>query len=359
MLFFLLLTAAVAYYQPGDPPQCFDEYQCVFFRFPVEIGLKSAYTWDLRSLCAGAGGEYIAGKDPNCIVDPTTQICPPGCYNDCKPDKSPKIRFNICGTVAGPLAPVKEENCPGGDPSNCPSGVGSMQELPIPASHGVAVQYIEGYPPVNPPPPGYGPAIVPGQAYGCADVDTCDQQYNPTCVPGSANYPAGVNFNDAFYTDRAQRCAINGQDYCSPYNYWCFSVKSTPCTKQGEIVAIYDGSPPAFNLINEGSPDGIVLSYVGAPPYATDTFPCLDPNNPYYDPSTGNPPQRAFSVRLACDRNVKKGISNLYFAESSPCQYIAYGSSALACGSNTTATQNQTCVPAAPAPAPASAPCNS
>ena len=139
MFFFLLLTVAQAYYQPGDPPQCFDEYQCVFFRFPVEIGLKSAYTWDLRSLCAGEGSEYIAGKDPNCVLS-ATGVCPPGCYNDCKPDKSPKIRFNICGTVSGPLAPVKEENCPGGDPTQCPGGVGSMQELPIPASHGVAVQ---------------------------------------------------------------------------------------------------------------------------------------------------------------------------------------------------------------------------
>ena len=147
---------------------------------------------------------------------------------------------------------------------------------------------------------------VNSQPYGCADVDTCDQAYNPTCAPGSANYPSGVNVNDAFYTRRATTCGQRGLGYCSPYNYWCCSVKSTPCTKQAEVIAIYDGSPPAFNLLNEGSPNGITLTYVGAPAYATDSFPCLDPSNPYYDPSTGNPPQRAFTLRLTCDKNATK-----------------------------------------------------
>jgi hypothetical protein len=140
MQHFLLLAAASAYSQPGVPPQCLDGYQCQFFRFPSETGLTTAYTWDLRPLCAGAGGEYIASRDPTCKVDPVTLICPSRCY-DCKDDKTAQIRFNVCGTVAGPVAPVKEENCPAGDPATlCPGGVGSAQELPIPASHGVAVQ---------------------------------------------------------------------------------------------------------------------------------------------------------------------------------------------------------------------------
>ena len=142
MLAALLLAAgarsALGYYQPGLPPQCFDAYQCIFSRFPTDTGLSAPYTWDLRPLCAGAGSEYIVQRDPSCVNDPITGLCPSRCL-DCKADKTARIRFNVCGTVSGPVAPVKEENCPGGA-GNCPNGVGSAQELPIPASRGVALQ---------------------------------------------------------------------------------------------------------------------------------------------------------------------------------------------------------------------------
>ena len=141
-----LLVPCAAYYQPGDPPQCFDGYQCIFTRFNLtDTGLKDQYVyqyvWDLRSLCKGAGSEYVVGRDPACVFDPKTGSCPSQCLGDCG-DRTPKIRFNVCGTVSGPVAPVKEENCPNPDPQNpgCPNGVGSAQEIPIPASHGVAVQ---------------------------------------------------------------------------------------------------------------------------------------------------------------------------------------------------------------------------
>ena len=133
-------SSATAYYQPGDPPQCFDDYQCIFSRFNL-TGLKAQYVWDVRNLCLGPGSEYVVGRNPTCVVDQTTGTCPPQCFGDCG-DQTPRIRFNVCGTVSGPVAPVKEENCPNPDPQNpgCPNGVGSAQEIPIPASHGVAVQ---------------------------------------------------------------------------------------------------------------------------------------------------------------------------------------------------------------------------
>ena len=218
------------------------------------------------------------------------------------------------------------------------------------------MQYIEGFPNPNPPPAGYGPAVVPNQTFGCADVDTCDQQYNPTCVPGSANYPINAAITDDIYTRRASRCN-NNLTYCSPYNYWCCAVKATPCTKQAEVIAIYDGAPPSFNLINEGVPDGITLTYVGAPAYRADSFGCGDVDNindPGNDPSTQYPQQRSFTLRLTCDRSVKTGIAGLYFGEPSSCQYIAYGSSALACG-NLTNTSTACANQMAPSPAPAAA----
>jgi hypothetical protein len=142
MLSALLLVAGarsiLGYSQPGIPPQCLAGYECIFSRFPTDSGLSAQYTWDLRPLCAGAGSEYIAQRDPSCVNDPITGLCPSRCY-DCTADKTARIRFNVCGTVSGPVAPVKEENCPGGA-GNCPNGVGSAQEIPIPASRGVALQ---------------------------------------------------------------------------------------------------------------------------------------------------------------------------------------------------------------------------
>jgi hypothetical protein len=130
-----LLAPVLSYYQPGDPPQCFDEYQCVFNRFPSELnGLTDEYTWDLRSLCAGAGAEYTATRDPQCNLPDGSTPCPTACLGNCavNQDQKPVIVFNICGTVNGPIAPVSETDGTG--------GVGDPQTIPIPHSHGVALQ---------------------------------------------------------------------------------------------------------------------------------------------------------------------------------------------------------------------------
>jgi hypothetical protein len=133
---FALAAGAAAYSQPGVPPQCLDSYACLFHAGSA-AGLDADYYWDLRPLCARAGSEYVAQRDPSCVVDAATGQCPGRCL-DCDADKTPRLRFNVCGTVSGPIAPVKEEACPPGA-GDCPAGVGSLQEMPIPASHGVAV----------------------------------------------------------------------------------------------------------------------------------------------------------------------------------------------------------------------------
>ena len=80
------------------------------YRTPSESGLSAEYMWDLRSLCAAAGNEYqTAARDGGEL-----------------------IRFNVCGTVAAAIAPVDETPNP-----DFPNGV---QYLPLPYSHGVAVQ---------------------------------------------------------------------------------------------------------------------------------------------------------------------------------------------------------------------------
>ena len=228
LLCWLGSSRITAYFQPGDPPQCRNNtYACTFTLTSDETGLPAAYTWDLRQLCQGAGREYIARRDPTCVVDAVTGVCPSRCP-ECG-DLNTAIRFNICGTVSGPIAPVSE--------GAFPLGVGAPQTMPLPASHGVAVQYVDGWPQATTTPADYGP---PG---GCSDMDTCDQQYNPTCLPGSPNYPtpnAAVPATDSLYAGRAARCAANGLGYCSPYNYWCCAVKTTPCTKSAEILAVYD-----------------------------------------------------------------------------------------------------------------------
>ena len=337
---FLLPALVAAYFQPGDPPQCFEDYQCRFHRFPSDTGLPYEYSWDVFQLCAPAGAEYVASVDPACILANGT--CAPFC-NSC--DTAMRLRFNVCGTVSGPIAPVAESGA---------DGVGDPQQLPLPHSHGVAVQYIEGYPGPTLP-DGYGP---PG---GCADLDTCDQQYNPTCAPGSLNYVLGNNPGDALYTRRANTCDTNGAAYCSPYSYWCCTVKSTPCTKSAEVLACafgrpparespcfsahgagllprtklsptphpplralaptplpdYDGSPPNFNLFNEGSPDGLTLSYYGALPYLNDPFPCG--SSGIVDPSTGFAPTRTVTIALRCDLTVDSGLDSIVYRELSPC----------------------------------------
>ena len=187
-------------------------------------------------------------------------------------------------------------------------------------------------------------------------MDTCDQAYNPACLPGSANYPINPAITDATYAARASQCSSSGAGYCAPSGRWCCAVNATPCTKQAEVFALPSGAPPTLSLMSEGSPSGIVLSYPGAPPYAADTFPCTAKDAPP-DPSTGNLPQRTFTLRLACNASATEGIANLFFGEVSLCQMVARGSSAAACGSTASPfASNQTAPPVAPPAAqPASA----
>ena len=109
--------------------------------------------------------------------------------------------------------------------------------LPLPHSHGTAVQYIDD----------------PGQynQFTCPDVDTCDQDTNPGCLPGSPNYPVGGNtvagstqnpFSGDTYpvqigrnVRREARCAM-----ASPPIY-CF-VQIVPCENDVEVLAYYDGT---------------------------------------------------------------------------------------------------------------------
>jgi len=182
-----------------------------------------------------------------------------------------------------------------------------------------------------------GAASVPianyGPPGGCADLDTCDQRYNPTCAPLSSNYPAtSANYNvDTFFTARANRCTQAGAGYCSPYNYWCCTVKAAACTKEAEVLAYYDGSPPIFNLLTESNPNGVSLSYIGALPFSQDPYPCG--SGGAVDPSTGLPPTRSLEIQISCNTGQKKGLSQPYFYERDICQYVITTSSAAACGS--------------------------
>jgi hypothetical protein len=275
---YLLVAPALAYSQPGAPPQCVGDSSCVFFA-PLSPGSQEYLTWDLGSLCAGAGAEYYAIRDIQCKVAAGVN-CPAACFNNCDPnlDLKPTMSFNICGKVAKPIAPVTETGGTG--------GVGDPQTMPIPYTHGSAIMFIEGAAPV--PIPGYGPAG------GCADLDTCDQLYNPTCAPNSLNYPAtSPSYNvDAFFTARANTCTQMGAAWCSSsFSYWCCSVKSAACTKNAEVVAYYDGSPPIFSPLIEGKPNGVSLTYTGEPDFSQDPFPCG--SGGAVDPSTGLSPSRS------------------------------------------------------------------
>jgi hypothetical protein len=133
---------------------------------------------------------------------------------------------DLCGTVSTAVAPYT---------SSPPPGTANI-ELPLPHSHGTAVQYIDD----------------PSQdkQFTCPDVDTCDQDTNPACLPGSANYPVGGNTVNGLTTNpfdstnskqigrnlrREQRCAgPNPPYYCT--------VQIVPCESNVEVVAYYDGN---------------------------------------------------------------------------------------------------------------------
>ena len=135
---------------------------------------------------------------------------------------------DLCGTVSQAVAPYSTAG---------PANTANMQ-LPLPHSHGTAVQYIDD----------------PSQdsMYTCPDVDTCDQETNPACLPGSANYPVGGNTvggstQNPFSSSnpvqisrnlyRESRCAAD------PTIYYCF-VEGVPCESSVEVLTYYDGAAP-------------------------------------------------------------------------------------------------------------------
>ncbi len=144
------------------------------------------------------------------------------------PSLPPLASPDLCGTVSQVVAPYK-------DSTTVPAGTANM-ELPLPHSHGTAVQYIDD----------------PGQdkQFTCPDVDTCDQETNPACLPGSANYPLGGNTvsgstQNPFSSSnpvqisrnprREQRCAAD------PTFFYC-TVQSVPCEGSVEVISYYDGT---------------------------------------------------------------------------------------------------------------------
>ncbi len=274
----LLLIATLALtgaYRPGVPPQCFDEYQCVFYRFNLS-GLE--YIWDLRSLCAGPNSEYRASQNGNA----------PGSF--------PQIRFNVCGTVAKPIAPLNDTR--------------TGMRLPLPHSHGVAIQYLDD--PEN-------PAENPNNVQGI-DIDTCDQATNPQCLL-SGNYPAVAN-PGATQVDpnRIAQCVTD------PSYYYCKPV-TTPVADNAEVIAYYDGSPPMFALYDETNPQGgINLTYQGASAYSVDPYPCGS-----VDPATGITRLRNVNLFIGCDMSVNNLTVNSY-SEIGVCQYYITALSKYACG---------------------------
>ena len=125
-----------------------------------------------------------------------------------------------------------------------PAGTANM-ELPLPHSHGTAVQYIDD--------PGQDKQFV------CPDVDTCDQETNPACLPGSANYPLGGNTvsgstQNPFSSSNPVQISRNlvREGRCNPsvapvppatVPYYC-NVASVPCEASVEVLTYYDGSAP-------------------------------------------------------------------------------------------------------------------
>jgi len=311
----LLASTASAYYF-GVPPQCFDEYQCIYHRSnqPYTTSKQPFWSWDFRSLCKPAGQEYVAFAIPPA---PSPGVSPSASPS---PSYHPRIIFNICGTVAQVVAPYL--------PTPLQPGTASMK-LPLPHSHGTAVQYLDD--------PGADKDFV------CPDVDTCDQDTNPACLPGSLNYPPGGNpGNNPFSGSnpvpinrnprREQRCAS------STPPYYC-TVQSVPCEGGVEIVAYYDGTGAIMTLYDEGTwngvtstswQNGINLTFVGARPYEADgNFKCNA-----FDVTTGGAVNRNLNIFIGCNQGGKPSdpLQITGFTEEGQCQYYIQASHKLACG---------------------------
>jgi len=313
-----LARSSVRAMLPGIAPQCFPEYQCIFHRFNQPYG--ASWSWDFRQLCAPAGQEYAACQG--------VASCPAGVF--------PRIIFNICGMVAGPaIAPY--------DASAAPTNM----TLPQPHSRGTAIQVLDD-------------PVSFEAGFRCPDTDTCDQDTNPLCAPGSLNYDPNRNFINqntglpvSHNRGMEARCA---QPSPPPA---CF-VSSTACTGNIELLSYYDGQSASFSLYDEGQPGGVTaaspsngINFTFTPSllFSDQRFQCTNK-----DPRTGLPVVRTVNVFIACnpagyttDPLVVTG-----FTEQGQCQYYVTASHLLACGApgdpyNPDANPTPAPSPAAPA----------
>lgn len=245
-------------------------YQCQFTRLNIS---GAAYKWDLSPLCAAAGAEYT--------------VLPAG-----STDPYPLIKFNVCGTVSKAVANLVSDR--------------SAQLLPVPRAHGTVLQYIND------------PDDIPTTGVRVVDVDTCDQATNPMCGP--SNYPVAGNPGASTEDPaRAARCAA------SPSTYFCSPVQTKP-TDNVDMLAIYDGAPPTIVLSDETNPNGgINITYIGAPFWSQDPFPCSEIN-----PATGFPFQRAVNIQVSCDNTVY-GLEVDSYHEARSCAYFIIAKSRAAC----------------------------
>lgn len=297
----------------GIPPQTFQTGQCIFHR--RNLG-SAGYSWDLSALAMSAGNEYSTAPGHDCGNAP----CPTGVY--------PTIIFNVCGTVGRSAAPYSTVG-------TLPLGVNT--NLPNPHIRGTAVQFID----------------PPNSNNICADIDTCDQDTNPTCIPGSNNYDGSMAGTTSPITGlivgaNAQRQAVCGTYVCPPpglpgtrpardpsgsYQYCCVGV--TYCSDNSEVLAYYDGDdenvvgePPIFNLFDENSPSGgINISYIGAKAYSADPFSCAG----FLDPATGLGTERVFNLYIKCDASVKGRMVIESSIEQKTCHYYVTARHAAAC----------------------------
>ena len=175
----------------------------------------------------------------------------------------------------------------------------------------------------------------------------------PTTFAPTPNYPsndpASLNpVSNTYLADprRESRCASD------PNGFQC-KTTGTLCTAQAEIIAHYDEGniQPSFQL-NQDIPytdpnAGINLTFMGSPPYSSDSFKCTE-----IDPGTGFPVERSLNVFIGCDSKVA-GLNVVDYTERGQCQYYITANSSAACG---TRVATPTPPPPAVTPTPSHAP---
>ena len=124
----------------------------------------------------------------------------------------------------------------------------SAQLLPMPHSHGVAIQFIDD--------PNQPLSVLNPKGILVADTDTCDFATNPNCA--GDNYPTPENPGATETNARRQAVCL-----ANPSATYCKPVRSISyATDNAEVLAYYDGAAPIFQLYDESNPNGgINLTY--------------------------------------------------------------------------------------------------